>query len=118
VCCPIAGSNYYHQSCSRDEALLTAAIVRLAAAWSTYGYRRITALLHREQLQVNRKHVARLMRAMGLPRQRPARRPRKPDSAHPYPRYPNLGPHLESTPPNHVWVGDMTTSVYKGSSCT
>jgi putative transposase len=103
-----ARSSYYHQSRPREEALLKAAIARLAEAWPTYGYRRITALLHREQLQVNRKHVARLMREMGLQRQRPARRPRTTDSAHPYPRYPNLVQTLEITHPDHVWVGDIT----------
>lgn len=48
------------------------------------------------------------MREMGLQRQRPAHRPRTTDSAHPYPRDPNLGQHLAITHPNHVWVGDMT----------
>jgi putative transposase len=103
-----ARSSYDHRSRPREEALLTAAIARLAEAWPTYGYRRITALLHREQVQVNRKHVARLMREMGLQRQRPARRPRTTDSAHPDPRYPNLVQTLESTRPDHVWVGEMT----------
>ena len=71
-----ARSRYYYQPRPRDEATLQAAIERLAEAWPTYGYRRITALLRREDFQVNRKHVARLMREMGLQGQRPARRPR------------------------------------------
>jgi putative transposase len=103
-----ARSRYYYQPRSWDEAPLKAVIARLAEAWPTYGYRRITALLHREQVPVNRKHVARLMRELGLQRQRPARRPRTTDSAHPYPRYPNLVQHLEITHPDHVWVGDIT----------
>ena len=103
-----ARSRYYHQPRSRDEAPLKAAIVRLAEAWPTYGYRRITALLHREQVQVNHKHVARLMREMGLQRQRPTCRPRTTNSAHPYPRYPNLVRTLEIMHPDHVWVGDIT----------
>jgi hypothetical protein len=69
-----ARSRHYHQPRSRDEARLQAAMARLPEAWPTDGYRRITALLHREQVRVTRKHVARLMREMGLPCQRPARR--------------------------------------------
>jgi putative transposase len=103
-----ARSCIYHQPRSRDEAPLKAAIARLAEAWPTYGYRRITALLHREQVQVNCKHVARLMRKMDLQRQRLAGLPRTTDSAHAYPRYPNLVQNLEITHPDHVWVGDMT----------
>lgn len=103
-----ARSSYYHQPRLQEETRLKAAITRLAEAWPTYGYRRITALLHRAQVQVNRKHVARLMRETGLQRQRPARRPRTTDSAHPYLRCPNLVQHLEITHPDHVWVGDIT----------
>jgi HTH-like domain len=56
-----ARSRYYHQSRPREEALLKAAMARLAEAWPTYGNRRVTALLHREQVRVSRNHVARLM---------------------------------------------------------
>ena len=59
-------SRRYYQARHRDEASLKAAIERLAGAWPTYGYRRITALLHREHVLVTRKHVARLMREMGV----------------------------------------------------
>jgi putative transposase len=101
-------SRHYYRARRRDETLLKAAIERLAGEWPTYGYRRITALLHREHLQVNRKHVARLMRAMGLQGQRPTRRPRTTHSEHAYPRYPNLVQDLTIIRPDHVWVGDIT----------
>jgi putative transposase len=104
-----ARSGSYYRPRSQDEAVLKAAIERLAEAWPTYGYRRITALLHREQGQVNRTRVARLMRAMGLPRQCPARRPRTTERAHLYPRDSHLGQRLKITPPDHVWVGDITS---------
>jgi putative transposase len=104
--CP-RSSHYYHAR-RRDETWLKAAIERLAGEWPTYGYRRITALLHREHLQVNRKHVARLMREMGLQSQRPMRRPRTTHSGHAYPRYPNLVQGLTVVRPDHVWVGDIT----------
>src|SRR5262249_28789431 len=57
---------------------------------------------------VNRKHVARLMREMGLQGQPPARRPRTTDSDHAYPRYPNLVHGLTILRPDHVWVRDIT----------
>jgi putative transposase len=103
-----ARSRHYYRSRTRAEAPLRAAIVRLAEAWPTYGYRRITALLHREGLQVNRKHVARLMREMKLQGQRPRRRPRTTHSGHAYPRYPNLVQGLTIMRPDQVWVGDIT----------
>ena len=104
-----ARSRSYHQPRARDETLLKAAIARLAEGWPTYGYRRITALLHRAQIQVNRKHGARLMREMSVQRKGSARRPRTPDRTHPYPRYPNLVQGLTITRPEHVWGGDMTS---------
>ena len=51
---------------SADEAALTARVVALATRFGRYGYRRITALLHREGWQVNRKRVERLWRQEGL----------------------------------------------------
>lgn len=104
--CPRSG--HYYQARRRDETWLKAAIERLAGEWPTYGYRRITALLHREHVPVNRKHVARLMREMGLQGHRPTPRPRTTDSAHACPRYPNLVRGLTILRPDHVWVGDIT----------
>jgi len=83
-------------------------MARRAEAWPTSEDRRITALLPREQVQGNRQHVARLMRALGLPRQRPARHPRTTERAHPYPRSPNLVQTLTRTPPDHLGVGEIT----------
>jgi putative transposase len=103
-----ARSSHYSQRRPRDETTLKAAIERLAGEWPTYGYRRLTALLQREHFQINRKHVARLMRALGLQGQRPARRPRTTHSDHTYPRYPNLVQGLTIMRPDHVWVSDIT----------
>jgi putative transposase len=57
---------------------------------------------------VNHKRVARLMREMGWQGNPPARRPRTTQSAHAYPRYPNLGQDLAGIRPDHVWVADIT----------
>jgi putative transposase len=103
-----ARSQYYYQAHPCDETTLKAAIERLAGQWPTYGYRRITALLRREDIQVNHKHVARLMRMMGLQGQRPAHHPRTTCSHHVYPRYQNLVQGLTVVRPDHVWVADIT----------
>ncbi len=59
-----------------DEAELVRKIHKLAVRRSRYGYRRITVLLRREGLRVNRKRVHRIWKAEGLslPLRRPKRR--------------------------------------------
>jgi putative transposase len=58
-----------------DEEALTAAIIRLAATYGRYGYRRITALLRAECWRVNLKRVYRIWRREGLkvPQKQPKR---------------------------------------------
>jgi putative transposase len=111
ICRALRGVRSRHDDHARgrDETSLKAAIERLAGAWPTYGYRRITALLRREGFPVNPKHTARLMREMGLQGHRPARRPRTTQSAHAYPRAPNLGQGLTMVRPDQVGVGDITS---------
>ncbi len=58
-----------------DEAALTAAITELATKYGRYGYRRITALLHRSGWHVNSKRVQRIWRQEGL--KVPARQPKR-----------------------------------------
>jgi putative transposase len=101
-------SRDYDRPQAGDGARRQAAIVRLAEAWPTSGYRRLTASLHREGWQVNRKHVARLRREMGLQGRAPARHVRTTHRAHPYPRYRNLVHGLTIVRPDQVWVGDIT----------
>ncbi len=57
------------------EARLVARIVELAKAYGRYGYRRITALLHREGWRVNHKKVERIWCQEGLkvPKKQPKR---------------------------------------------
>ncbi len=57
------------------EARLVARIVQLARDYGRYGYRRITALLHREGWRVNHKKVERVWRQEGLkvPKKQPKR---------------------------------------------
>lgn len=59
-----------------DEPRLVRRIIELATQYGRYGYRRITALLHRERWRVNHKRVERLWRREGLkvPKRQPKRR--------------------------------------------
>ena len=58
-----------------DEVALTEAVVRLAAEYGRYGYRRITAMLRTQGWHVNAKRVQRIWRREGLkvPRRQPKR---------------------------------------------
>ena len=109
--CRVLGAprgSYDYQPHPCDEASLKAAIERLAGEWPTDGSRRLTALWRREGVQVNHTPVLRLMRAMGLQGQRPARQPRTTCSHHGYPRDQNLGQGLPIVRPDQVWVADLT----------
>jgi transposase InsO family protein len=90
-----------------DEPRLTRRIVELATEYGRYGYRRVTALLHREGWQVNHKRVERIWRQEGLkvPQRQPKRRR----------LWLNDGSCVRLRPShrNHVWsydfVADRTT---------
>jgi transposase InsO family protein len=91
-----------------EDTELREALVRLAGAWPTYGYRRLTAMLRREGLRVNAKRVRRLMAELGIQGKPPARRPHTTDSRHGFERYPNLVEGLKIVRPEQVWVADIT----------
>ena len=111
--CDVVGcarSSYYHRLGERpDEKILKADIKAVAAQWPTYGYRRMTAQLNRdEKWHVNHKRVQRLMQLMGIQAKIKRRNCRTTNSAHSFPRYPNLVQDLEVVCPEHVWVSDIT----------
>jgi putative transposase len=91
-----------------EAADLRGALQRLAGAWPTYGYRRLTAMLRREGWAVNGKRVRRLMNELGIHGHRPVRCKRTTDSNHAFPRFPNLVEGLAVVRPEQVWVGDVT----------
>ena len=99
----------YHQPRLREDQPVRDALRELAGEWPTYGYRRLTRMLHRQGHPVNAKRVRRLMHEMGICGEAPARRVRTTDSAHPFPRYPNLVEVLEVVRPDQVWVADITS---------
>jgi transposase InsO family protein len=90
------------------DAQLRQARVRLAGQWPTYGYRRLTAMLHREGFVANSKRVRRLMDEQGIHGLLPVRRKRTTNSKHAFPRYANLVESLEVARPDQVWVADIT----------
>lgn len=83
-------------------------IQRIALDWPQYGYRRITAELHRQGLQANHKRVLRLMREDNLLCLRKRRFIRTTDSTHRLGVYPNLAPGLTLSGINQLWVADIT----------
>ena len=99
---------YRTPAAAADAAALRKAVERLALAWPTYGYRRMTALLRREGWVVNPKRVRRVMRELGLAAEPVKHRVRTTNSDHPFPRYPNLVADLAVVRPDQVWVADIT----------
>lgn len=103
-----ARSSYYYHAAKPDDREVRAAITAVAAEWPTYGYRRTTAQLRRQAWRVNLKRVRRLMREMGLQVKTKRKAHKTTDSAHDFPRYPNLVQGLDIVRPDQVWVSDIT----------
>jgi transposase InsO family protein len=91
----------------RDVALRDA-IERIVLEFPGYGYRRVTAELHRQHYQVNRKRVLRIMRVEALLCQLQRSWVATTDSRHGLRTYPNLLAGLVLEQPNQAWVGDIT----------
>jgi len=98
-------STQRHVACvPEDEQRLVGAMVALATRYGRYGYRRITALLHREGWRVNHKRVERLWRREGL--KVPKRQPKRGRL------WLNDGSCVRRRPqrPNHVWSYDFVAA--------
>jgi putative transposase len=103
-----ARSSYHYRPTETDVTGLKAAIEMLVSEWPTYGYRRITAQLHRTDVVVNHKRVSRLMAEMGLHVKTKRKHHPTTDGQHDFPRYPNLVQGLEIVRPDQAWVSDIT----------
>jgi transposase InsO family protein len=79
-----------------------------------YGYRRITAELHRRGVQVNRKRVARMMRDDNLLAIQPQRFVVTTNAKHKCEVYLNLASRMTLTGINQLWVADITYVRLKG----
>jgi len=104
----VSRSSLYYQPHSDTCTALKQVIGEVCAEFPCYGYRRVTAELHRRHWVVNHKRVARWMAEMGLQAKKDVRKRRTTDSQHPFPRYPNLVQGREVQHPDEVWVADIT----------
>lgn len=112
VVCRVFGTSrsslYYKQVTRSPEADLKAQIAQICGQHPTYGYRRVTALLHRAGQTVNNKRVRRIMGEMGLCGKPVQKRCRTTHSDHSFPRYPNRVMGLPVERPDQLWVADLT----------
>lgn len=104
-------SSWYFKATQRNEAPLQQAVEQVIEQFPTYGSRRVTHQLRRDNAKfktIGRKRVRRVLGEMGLQVRRKAIKKQTTDSRHSYPRYPNLVKELEIVRPNQVWVADIT----------
>ena len=97
---------YYEQAPSRDDTELANEIHELWLEMPFYGYRRVTAELHRSGYLVNRKRVLSLMRAMNIKALYPA--PKTTIASPDHKIYPYLLRGMQIVHPNQVWSTDIT----------
>jgi putative transposase len=95
-------------SCAEKDTERRNQIQKVALEMRTYGYRPITAELHRRNQIINHKVVLRLLREDNLLCLRQRAFVSTTDSTHHFPVYPNLGRDLVLTDINQLWVGDIT----------
>jgi putative transposase len=86
----------------RDE------IQNIALEWPCYGWRRITAELHRRGWKANHKRVLRIMREDNLLCLRRRKFVVTTDSNHSRKVYPNLAGQMTLSGLNQLWVADIT----------
>ncbi len=105
-------SSYYYRSKSpedtAEERTLVQRIEEIAEEFPRYGYRKVTAQLHREGLLINHKKIQRIMRERSLGVKKSRRFIKTTDSNHPYPVYPNLIHQQTASGINQIWVADLT----------
>jgi putative transposase len=93
----------------REETELRDVLQRLAVGHRHYGYRRLTAVLHRDGWAVNHKRVLRLMRTDNLLcLRRPAFVPATTDSRHDWRVVPNVARGMHVSGLDQLWVADIT----------
>jgi putative transposase len=104
----LARSTAYYQPVLVSEAdlLLMRRIDELHLKWPFLGARRLRDLLKTEGFEVGRKHVATLMRKLGIATLYRKRRTSTPGAAHRV--YPYLLSGLAIEQPNQVWAADIT----------
>ena len=115
--CEVLGFNkstfYYQPKLDPFEDVLRSEIQRFAAAYPTYGYRRIRALLLRQGYTVGYKRVSRLMKEenLSVSVKRVCQTTRSFEDQGPWV---NRVENLEVCRTDQVWVGDITYVRLKG----
>jgi putative transposase len=89
-----------------NDLALMRRIDELFTSWPFLGLRRMTAMLRAEGLRINRKHVQRLMRLMGIAALGPKPKTTKPAPGHKI--YPYLLRNVRIERANQVWAADIT----------
>lgn len=104
----LSRSGYYYEPCpeTADNLVLMRRLDELHLEHPVYGSRRLTVLVRREGVMVNRKRVMRLLQVMGIEAIGPRPRTSQPGEGHRI--YPYLLEGLEITGPDQVWCSDIT----------
>ncbi|MGY3238167.1 putative transposase [Bradyrhizobium sp. USDA 4472] len=104
----VARSSVYRppRPANDNDLELMRRIDQLFMAWPFLGSRRMTAMLNGEGCRINRKHVQRLMRKMGIAALGPKPRTTKPVPGHKI--FPYLLRLMVIDRPNQVWAADIT----------
>lgn len=104
----LSRSGYYYEpvEVSAEELLLMKRIDALHLERPFYGSRQVTLALRREEVEINRKRVQRLMRIMGLFGQVPGPHTSKPHPEHKV--YPYLLRGLTIERPDQAWAADIS----------
>jgi putative transposase len=89
-----------------DDLTLMRRLDELFTAWPFLGSRRMAAMLRARGQAINRKHVQRLMRKMGIAALGPKPRTTKPAPGHKI--FPYLLRNMTIDRPNQVWAADIT----------
>jgi putative transposase len=90
------------------DVTLRDAIERIVLEFPGYGYRRVTAELHRQHWDVNHKRVLQIMHSEALLCHLQRSWTATTDSRHGLRTYPNLLAGLALHRPNQAWVADIT----------
>jgi transposase InsO family protein len=110
---PVSRRSFYRslkeQQPAEEELEVRSAIQQIALEHRRrYGYRRITAELHRRGMQINHKRVVRIMREDNLLGLQPQRFKVTTNSNHKFEVYLNLAARIKLSGINQLWVADIT----------
>jgi transposase InsO family protein len=110
---PVSRRSFYRslkeQQPGDEELEVRSAIQQIALEHRRrYGYRRITAELHRRGMQINHKRVVRIMREDNLLGLQPPRFKVTTNSNHKFEVYLNLAARMKLSGINQLWVADIT----------